>query len=153
MCSYSCANSYVLTHMSLLMCSYSCVLTDAVLTHAFLLMRSYSCDLTHVLASCCRYLPEDTVTVVDPYAASSLRSSSRPLTPQVVPGGLRAAPPMTTAAAAKWAAAVLQGSFRPQSRSLLGRSTGSTLSSQGSGMSPMGFNVLPTEVSQQMISI
>lgn len=105
-----------------------------------------------MLASCCRYLPEDTVTVVDPYAVSSLRSSSRPLTPQVVPGGLRAAPPMTTAAAAKWAAAALQGSFRPRSRGLLGGSNGSTLSSQGSGMSPMLMNLLPMEADDDSVS-
>ncbi len=118
--------------------------------HVSLLMPSYSCHLTHVfLLMCCRYIPEDTVVVVDPYAESSLRSSSRPLTPQVVPGGLRAAPPMTTAAAAKWAAAALQGSFRPRSRGLLGGSSGSPLSSQGSGMSPLGFDDFPTENSQQ----
>ncbi|KAL0022799.1 hypothetical protein WJX79_009628 [Trebouxia sp. C0005] len=87
----------------------------------------------HYLVS--MYLPEDTVAVVDPYAASSLRSSSRSLTPQVVLGALRAAPPISTAAAAKWAAAALQGSFRPQSRSLLGGSSGSSHSSQGSGAS------------------
>ena len=126
---------------------YSCVLTDLLL-----LISSNSCVFTHVLASCCRYLPEDTEAVVDPYAASSLRSSSRPLTPQVVPGGLRAPPPMANAAAAKWAAAALQGSFRPQSRSLLGGSSGSSHSSQGSGMSTMSVDVFPTVISQQMIS-
>ena len=59
--------------------------------------------------------------MVDPYAGSALRASSRPLTPLVAPGGLRGAPQFPVGdAPAKWAAAALRGNFHPQDRGMAG---------------------------------
>ena len=92
-------------------------------------MHEHVVEPGHMLsASMCRYIP-DNEAVVDPYAASALKSSSRPMTPQVVPGGLRGPAQQTGDTAAKWAAAALRGS-----RGLLGGFSGQS-NSQGAGVS------------------
>ena len=67
-------------------------------------------------AGCVHRYVSDSPPVVDPYAASALRSSSRPITPQVAPGGLRGPAALQTAeSSARWAAAALRGRATPGS--------------------------------------
>ena len=62
-----------------------------------------------------RYV-SDSPPVIDPYAASALRSSSRPVSPQVAAGGWRGPVTLQTAASsARWAAAALRGRAPPGS--------------------------------------
>lgn len=70
-----------------------------------------------------RYVPENP-PVVDPYAASALRSSSRPVSPLVPPGGMRGPAIQTAESSARWAAAALRGSFLPQGRAVPGSAFG-----------------------------
>lgn len=71
------------------------------------------------------YVP-DNPPVVDPYAASALRSSSRPVSPPVAPGGMRGPAIQTAESSARWAAAALRGSVFPQSRAVPGSAFGAS---------------------------
>ena len=66
-----------------------------------------------------RYVPEHP-PVADPYAASALRSSSRPVSPLLPPGGMRGPAIQTAESSARWAAAALRGSVFPQARAVPG---------------------------------
>ncbi|KAL3132243.1 hypothetical protein ABBQ32_008831 [Trebouxia sp. C0010 RCD-2024] len=71
------------------------------------------------------YVP-DNPPVVDPYAASALCSSSRPVSPLVAPGGMRGPAIQTAESSARWAAAALRGSIFPQSRAVPGSAFGAS---------------------------
>ena len=77
---------------------------------------SATSESTNMYAGCVHRYVSDGPPVIDPYAAAALRASSRPISPQVAPGGWRVPAALQTAeSSARWAAAALRGRALPGS--------------------------------------